>query len=95
MKGDQVISGYSRHDTNLLKSHLNFLVKKIPLLFNFEPEITAKLASVKGIRFYEVGISYFGRKYDEGKKIGWKDGVRALYVISRYSFYRSNINITE
>ena len=59
--------------------------------FGFEPEITAKLASVKGIRFYEVGISYFGRKYEEGKKIGWKDGVRALFVILRYSLYRCKI----
>jgi len=48
---------------------------------------------VKGIRFYEVGISYFGRKYEEGKKIGWKDGVRALFVIGRYSFYRSKIKL--
>jgi len=61
--------------------------------FGFEPEITAKLAAVKGIRFYEVGISYFGRKYEEGKKIGWKDGVRALFVIGRYSFYRSKIKL--
>ena len=53
--------------------------------FGFEPEITAKLAS-RGARIYEVGISYYGRTYDEGKKIGWKDGVRAVYCIFKYRF---------
>jgi glycosyltransferase involved in cell wall biosynthesis len=52
--------------------------------FGFEPEITAKLAK-KQLRIYEVGISYDGRTYDDGKKIGWKDGVRAFYCIARYS----------
>jgi glycosyltransferase involved in cell wall biosynthesis len=52
--------------------------------FGFEPEITAKVAN-GGWRVYEVGISYQGRTYDEGKKIGWKDGFRALYCIARYS----------
>ncbi len=52
--------------------------------FGFEPEITAKIAGA-GHRVYEVGISYSGRTYDEGKKIGWKDGVRAIYCIVRYS----------
>jgi glycosyltransferase involved in cell wall biosynthesis len=52
--------------------------------FGFEPEITAKVANA-GWRVYEVGISYQGRTYDEGKKIGWKDGFRALYCIARYS----------
>jgi hypothetical protein len=51
--------------------------------FGFEPEITAKLAS-RGARIYEVGISYYGRTYDEGKKIGWKDGVRAIYCILKF-----------
>ncbi|MBI2194338.1 MAG: glycosyltransferase family 2 protein [Planctomycetes bacterium] len=51
--------------------------------FGFEPEITTKVAR-KRFRIYEVGISYFGRTYDEGKKIGWKDGVRALYCILKY-----------
>ncbi len=49
--------------------------------FGFEPEVTFKLSKVKGLRFYEVGISYHGRTYAEGKKIKWKDGVRAFYVI--------------
>ena len=53
--------------------------------FGFEPEVTAKLARIKGIRVYEMGISYYGRTYDEGKKIGWKDGVRAIYCIIKYS----------
>ncbi len=52
--------------------------------FGFEPEITAKIAKIKDIRFYEVGISYYGRTYDEGKKIGWKDGFRAIYCILKY-----------
>jgi glycosyltransferase involved in cell wall biosynthesis len=52
--------------------------------FGFEPEITAKLAKMR-IRIFEVGISYSGRTYDEGKKIGWRDGVRAVYCIVRYS----------
>ena len=52
--------------------------------FGFEPEVTAKLARVKGIRIYEVGISYYGRTYAEGKKIGWKDGFRAIWCIIKY-----------
>jgi len=54
--------------------------------FGIEPEITAKLAKVKGIRIYEVGISYYGRTYEEGKKIGWKDGFRAIWCIFKYKF---------
>jgi len=53
--------------------------------FGFEPEITAKVARKPGVRLYEVGISYDGRTYEEGKKIGWKDGVRALYCIAKYN----------
>ena len=56
--------------------------------FGFEPEITAKLAWHKS-RFYEVGISYSGRTYQEGKKVGWKDGLRALWCIFWYSFAKS------
>ena len=52
--------------------------------FGFEPEVTAKLARVKGVRIYEVGISYYGRTYAEGKKIGWKDGFRAIWCIFKY-----------
>ncbi|MBV6652486.1 MAG: glycosyltransferase family 2 protein [Mameliella sp.] len=53
--------------------------------FGFEPEITAKVARIPGIRIYEVGISYYGRTYAEGKKINWKDGFRAIYCILKYN----------
>lgn len=52
--------------------------------FGFEPEVTAKISRVPKIRIYEVGISYYGRTYEEGKKIGWKDGFRAIYCILKY-----------
>jgi hypothetical protein len=52
--------------------------------FGFEPEVTSKVARIKGIRIYEVGISYFGRTFEEGKKIGWRDGFRAIYCILKY-----------
>ncbi|MEO7991154.1 MAG: glycosyltransferase family 2 protein [Chryseolinea sp.] len=55
--------------------------------FGFEPEVTAKLAKIKNIRIYEVGISYYGRTYEEGKKINWKDGIRAIYCILRYNYF--------
>jgi glycosyltransferase involved in cell wall biosynthesis len=55
--------------------------------FGFEPEITAKLAKLK-CRIYEVGIGYYGRTYAEGKKTGWKDGVRAIFCILKYSLFR-------
>lgn len=55
--------------------------------FGFEPEITAKIAKIPRIRIYEVGISYYGRTFEEGKKIGWKDGVRALYCIIKYNCF--------
>jgi glycosyltransferase involved in cell wall biosynthesis len=54
--------------------------------FGFEPEVTAKIAKISKIRIYEVGISYYGRTYDEGKKIGWRDGFRAIYCILKYRF---------
>ena len=56
--------------------------------FGFEPEMTAKLARIKGIKIFEVGISYNGRTYAEGKKIGWKDGVRAIWCILKYNLWR-------
>ncbi len=55
--------------------------------FGFEPEITAKVAKMN-VRIYEVGISYYGRSYAEGKKIGWKDGLRAFYCIVKYNLFR-------
>lgn len=57
--------------------------------FGFEPEVTAKLSRIKGIRIYEVGISYYGRTYEEGKKIGWKDGFRAIYCILKFGFFKA------
>jgi len=55
--------------------------------FGFEPEVTARIARIPDIRIYEVGISYYGRSYAEGKKIGWKDGVRAIYCIVKYNIF--------
>jgi glycosyltransferase involved in cell wall biosynthesis len=66
------------------------IVKSIKLQenrFGFEPEVTSKVARIKGIRIYEVGISYYGRTYEEGKKIGWKDGFRAIYCIIKYGLF--------
>lgn len=56
--------------------------------FGFEPEVTAKISRVPKIRIYEVGISYYGRTYEEGKKIGWKDGFRAIYCILKYNLFK-------
>jgi len=55
--------------------------------FGFEPEVTAKISRIEGVRIYEVGISYYGRTYEEGKKIGWKDGFRAIYCILKYNLW--------
>ena len=55
--------------------------------FGFEPEVTAKISRVPNVRIYEVGISYYGRTYAEGKKIGWKDGFRAIYCILKYNLF--------
>lgn len=70
---------YKLFNTNLLKS-----LKLEEQRFGFEPEVTAKIAKIPKIRIYEVGISYYGRTYEEGKKINWKDGFRAIYCIFRY-----------
>ena len=72
---------YKMIDTTILKS-----IKLNEQRFGFEPEVTAKLSRIKDIRIYEIGISYYGRTYKEGKKISWKDGVRAFYVITKYGF---------
>ncbi len=55
--------------------------------FGFEPEVTAKISRVPGVRIFEVGTSYYGRTYQEGKKIGWKDGFRAIYCILKYNLF--------
>lgn len=57
--------------------------------FGFEPEITIKISRIPKIRIYEVGISYYGRTYEEGKKIGWKDGVRAIFCILKYGLFKA------
>ncbi len=57
--------------------------------FGFEPEITAKLSRISKLRIYEVGISYYGRTYEDGKKIGWKDGFRAIFCILKYGLFKS------
>ncbi|GAB3901772.1 glycosyltransferase family 2 protein [Larkinella knui] len=60
--------------------------------FGFEPEVTAKIARIPGIRIYEVGISYYGRTYQEGKKIGWRDGFRAIFCILKYNLFLTKAN---
>jgi glycosyltransferase involved in cell wall biosynthesis len=72
------------------KSFRSEIIKNIKLKekrFGFEPEVTAKISKIPGIRIYEVGISYYGRRYEEGKKINWKDGFRAIYCIFRYNLF--------
>ena len=72
------------------KAFRSSLIKNIKIeekRFGFEPEITAKVSKLD-CRIYEVGISYYGRTYKEGKKIGWKDGVRAIYCILKYNLFR-------
>ncbi|MFA5417122.1 MAG: glycosyltransferase family 2 protein [Bacteroidales bacterium] len=67
------------------------ILKSLPLKeprFGFEPEVTARISRIPRIRIYEVGISYYGRTYLEGKKIGWKDGVRAIYSILKYNLFK-------
>jgi glycosyltransferase involved in cell wall biosynthesis len=68
------------------------IIKDISIIenrFGFEPEITAKISRLPNIRIYEVGISYFGRTYNEGKKINWKDGFRAGYCIVKYGLFKN------
>ncbi|MEZ4686799.1 MAG: glycosyltransferase family 2 protein [Bacteroidia bacterium] len=73
---------YKLFDTKVLQS-LSLKENR----FGFEPEVTAKIARVPRIRIYEVGISYYGRTFEEGKKIGWRDGFRAIYCILKYNFF--------
>ncbi|RYD53469.1 MAG: glycosyltransferase family 2 protein [Sphingobacteriales bacterium] len=62
-------------------------LKLVENRFGFEPEVTAKISRVPNVRIYEVGISYYGRTYEEGKKIGWRDGFRAIWCILRYNLW--------
>ena len=74
------------------------IIQKIHLeekRFGFEPEVTAKIAQVPLIRIYEVGISYYGRTFAEGKKIGWRDGVRAIWCIVKYGLFSKQVLITK
>ena len=73
---------YKMFRTDILKS-LDLKEKR----FGFEPEVTAKVSRIPNIRIYEVGISYYGRTYDEGKKINWKDGMRALWCVFKYNTF--------
>lgn len=74
------------------------IIQRIPLKekrFGFEPEITAKMSMVPGVRIYEVGISYYGRTFAEGKKIGWRDGVRAIYCILKYGLFTTGTPLNK
>ncbi|NQY12204.1 MAG: glycosyltransferase family 2 protein [Flavobacteriales bacterium] len=99
--GNQMLTAASNMFTNLNLTDMEtcyklFNTKIIQNLnlkehrFGFEPEVTAKISKVKDIRIYEVGISYYGRTYEEGKKIGWKDGFRAIYCILKYNLISRN-----
>lgn len=96
-KGNKFLTNLSNMMTNLnltdmetcyklIRSSIAKDIKIKERRFGIEPEITAKLAKRKPIRIYEVGISYYGRTYEEGKKIGWKDGFRAIFCIIKYRF---------
>ena len=76
---------YKLFDTKMIQS-----IKLTEQRFGFEPEVTQKVARISKIRIYEVGISYYGRTYEEGKKIGWKDGVRAIYCILKYGLFKAD-----
>lgn len=80
-------TGYKAFDGKLIRDIAPYLESK---RFGFEPEITARISKVKGIKIYEVGISYTGRTYAEGKKIGWKDGIKALWEIIKYNLLKSS-----
>jgi glycosyltransferase involved in cell wall biosynthesis len=97
MVGNKVLTLFSNICTNLnltdmetgFKAFRRSLLQEMELCengFGFEPEITAKVAKMR-CRIYEIGISYFGRTYEEGKKITWRDGLRAIYVIVKYNFF--------
>lgn len=73
---------YKLFDSEIIKA-LKLKEKR----FGFEPEVTAKLSRIRGIRIYEVGISYYGRTYSEGKKIKWKDGLHAMFCIIKYNLF--------
>jgi glycosyltransferase involved in cell wall biosynthesis len=96
--GNKILTTVSNMFTNLnltdmetcYKLFKSDILKNIDLKenrFGFEPEVTAKIARISNIRIYEVGISYYGRTYEEGKKIGWRDGLRAFWCILKYNIF--------
>ena len=98
--GNQFLTILSNMFTNLNLSDMETcyklfrsdMVKSLQLKerrFGFEPEVTAKISRIPSVRIYEVGISYYGRTYLEGKKINWKDGVKAIYCILRYNLFKN------
>jgi len=97
--GNKLLTTFSNMATNLnltdmetcYKLFNSSIIKGLKLKenrFGFEPEVTAKISRIPKIRIYEVGISYYGRTYEEGKKINWKDGFRAIYCILKYGLFR-------
>ncbi len=97
-RGNKFLTNLSNMFTNLnltdmetcYKLFRTSTIQAIPLKekrFGFEPEVTAKMSRIPGVRIYEVGISYYGRTYAEGKKINWKDGFRAIYCILKYNLW--------
>ena len=98
--GNKFLTGLSNMFTNLnltdmetcYKLFKTEMIQNLTLRekrFGFEPEVTAKISRIPKVRIYEVGISYYGRTYEEGKKIGWKDGFRAIYCIFKYGLFRA------
>ncbi len=96
--GNGILTFISNAFTNLNLSDMETCYKmfRTPMLqalplrecrFGFEPEVTAKISRVRDVRIFEVGISYYGRTYAEGKKIGWKDGVAAIWCILKYNIW--------
>lgn len=96
--GNKLLTTFSNMFTNLNLSDMETcyklfrsdIIKSLNLKekrFGFEPEVTAKVSRIPKIRIYEVGISYYGRTYEEGKKINWKDGMRAFWVIFKYNIW--------
>jgi glycosyltransferase involved in cell wall biosynthesis len=96
--GNKFLTAFSNMFTNLnltdmetcYKMFRSEVIKSLDLKerrFGFEPEVTAKMSRYPKVRIYEVGISYYGRTYEEGKKIGWRDGFRALWCVLKYNLF--------
>jgi hypothetical protein len=83
-------TGYKLFRTDLIQ-RISLKEKR----FGFEPEVTIKMAKVPRIKIYEVGISYYGRTFAEGKKISWRDGFRAIYCILKYGMFNSGTSVNK